>query len=62
MNGDGSPGVDAAVNLGARTPPLLVAGLALVAIAIMMGIGGFTLVYPGSRPVGPTPEPVPATA
>jgi hypothetical protein len=62
MNGDGSPGVDAAVNLGARTPPLLVAGLALVAIAIMIGIGGFTLVYPGSRPVGPTPGTVPATA
>jgi hypothetical protein len=62
MNGDGTPGVDAAVNLGARTPPLLVTGLALVAIAIMIGIGGFALVYPGSGPVGPAPEPVPAMA
>jgi hypothetical protein len=62
MNGDGTAGVDAAVNLGARTPPLLVPGLALVAMAIMIGIGGFALVYPGSRPVGPTPEPVPAIA
>jgi hypothetical protein len=62
MNGDGTAGVDAAVNLGARTPPLLVPGLALVAIGIMIGIGGFALVAPGSRPAGSTPEPVPAIA
>jgi hypothetical protein len=62
MNADGTAGVDAAVNLGAKTPPLLVPGLALVAIAIMIGIGGFTLVYPGSGPSGPAAEPVPAIA
>jgi hypothetical protein len=62
MNSDGTSAVDAAVNLGAHTPPLLVPGLALVAIAIMFGIGGFALVYRGSGPVGPTAEPVPALA
>jgi hypothetical protein len=62
MNGDGTPGVDAAVNLGAKTPPLLVPGLALVAIAILIGIGGFALIYPGSGPSGPAAEPVPTIA
>jgi hypothetical protein len=62
MNGDGTAGVDASVNLGAKTPPLLAPGLALVAIAIMIGIGGSALVYRGSRPVGPRAEPVPAIA
>ena len=45
MNADGTPSVDAAVSLGAQTPPLLVPGLALVALGIMVGVGGFALVY-----------------
>lgn len=49
MNADGSSNVDAAVKLGAKTPPLLVPGLALVALGIMIGAGGFALVYRGTR-------------
>jgi hypothetical protein len=62
MNADGTPGVDATVNLGAHTPPLLVPGLALVALGIMIGAGGFALVYRGTRPMAPIARPVPAVA
>jgi hypothetical protein len=57
MNADGSPTVNAAVSLGAHTPPLLVPGLALVALGIMVGVGGFALVYRGARPVSPFAPP-----
>ena len=62
MNADGTPSVDAAVSLGAQTPPLLVPGLALVALGIIVGVGGFALVYRGTRPFAPIAPPVPAAA
>ena len=49
MNADGMPGVDAAVSLGAHTPPLLVPGLTLVALGLMVGVGGFAVVSGGRR-------------
>lgn len=60
MNADGTPSVDATVSLGAHTPPLLLPGLALVAVAIMVGVGGFALVYRGTRPIVLIPPPVAA--
>ena len=60
MNADGTPSVDAGVNLGAKTPPLFVPGLALVAIGILVGVGGFALVYRGTRRAVPIVQPVPA--
>ena len=62
MNADGTTGVAAAVNLGAHTPPLLVPGLALVALGIVVGVGGFALVYRGTRPFARFAPPVPAAA
>jgi hypothetical protein len=62
MNADGTPTVDAAVSLGAQTPPLLVPGLALVGFGVMIGIGGFALVYRSARPLAPIARPVPAAA
>ena len=62
MNADGASTVDAAVTVGAKTPPLLVPGLALVGLGIMLGAGGFALVYRGGRPVAPVAPPVPAIA
>jgi hypothetical protein len=62
MNADGTASVDAAVSLGAETPPLLVPGLALVALGIMIGVGGFALVYRGTRPVTLIAPPAPAVA
>lgn len=62
MNADGTPSVDAAVSLGAQTPPLLVPGLALIALGIMVGVGGFALVYRGTRPFAPIAPPVRAAA
>ena len=62
MNADGTPSVDAAVSLGAQTPPLLVPGLALVALGIVAGVGGFALVYRGTRRVAPIAPTVPAVA
>lgn len=60
MNADTSSNIDAAVKLGAQTPPLLVPGIALVAIGIM--IGGFALVYRGTRPTGMVAHPLSVTA
>jgi hypothetical protein len=62
MNADGTAGVDAAVNMGVHTPPLLGLGLAVVALGIMVGVGGFALVYRGTRPVAPVATSVPAAA
>jgi hypothetical protein len=62
MNADGSPTVNAAVSLGAHTPPLLVPGLALVGLGIMVGVGGFALVYRGTRPAEPFAPRVAAVA
>jgi hypothetical protein len=63
MNADGTPSVDAAVSIGAQTPPLLVPGLALVGLGIAIGIGGFALIYRRTRrPVAPLASPVPTTA
>jgi hypothetical protein len=61
MNADGTPSVDATVSVGAETPPLLVPGLALIALGIMVGVGGFALVYRGTRPMASIAQPVPAT-
>ncbi|HTT29866.1 MAG TPA: hypothetical protein VMG37_15735 [Solirubrobacteraceae bacterium] len=62
MNADGTPSVDAAVSLGAHTPPLLVPGLGLVALGLLVGAGGFALLYRGTRPVETLVPPVPAVA
>jgi hypothetical protein len=63
MNADGTPSVDAAVKLGAHTPPLLVPGIALVAFGLLVGAGGFAAVYRGGRPpVPPIAPAVPAVA
>jgi hypothetical protein len=62
MNADGTPSVDAAVSVGAKTPPLLVPGLGLIALGLMIGAGGFALLYRGSRSYPPIVQPVPATA
>ena len=62
MNADGTPSVDAAVSLGAQTPPLLVPGLALLALGIVIGVGGFALVYRSTRLIAPIRPPVPAVA
>jgi hypothetical protein len=62
MNADGTPSVDATVSLGAKTPPLLVPGLALIALGILAGVGGVALVVRVTRrPVAPITSPVPAT-
>ena len=62
MNADGSATVNAAVSLGAHTPPLLIPGVALVALGIAVGVGGFALVYRGTRPLASIAPPVPAVA
>jgi|HubBroStandDraft_3_1064219.scaffolds.fasta_scaffold46579_2 hypothetical protein len=62
MNADGTAGVDAAVEMGVHTPPLLGLGLAVVALGLMIGVGGFALVYRGTRPGAPVATSVPAAA
>ena len=62
MNADGTPGVSVAVSLGAHTPPLLVPGLVLVGLGLLIGGGGFALVYRGTRPVATIAAPIPAVA
>jgi len=62
MNADASSGVDTSVKLGVHTPPLLVPGLALVAFGLLIGAGGFALVYRGTRPVETVVPPVPVVA
>jgi len=62
MNPDGTPSVDAAVSLGAHTPPLLVPGLGLVALGLLVGAGGFALLYRGTNSVDRGAPPVPAIA
>jgi hypothetical protein len=51
MNADGTPNVDANISLGAHTPPLLVPGLTLLAFGVMVGVGGFALLYRRTRPI-----------
>ena len=62
MNADGTPGVDTAVNLGAHTPPLLLPGLGLVALGLLIGAGGFALLYRGTNSVDGGAPPVPVAA
>lgn len=62
MNADGGSGVDTSVSLGAHTPPLLVPGLGLVALGLLIGAGGFALLYRGTNPVGPVAPPAPVVA
>ena len=62
MNADGTPGVDAAVRLGAHTPLLLVPGLGLVVLGMLIGAGGFALLYRGTRSVETVAPPVPVVA
>ncbi len=58
MNADGSPGVDASLQLGARFPILTWLPKLLLAIGILLGAGGTLLIYFGyaqrGRGVGPT--------
>jgi hypothetical protein len=60
MNADGSPGVAVDVAVGGKTGVLLPLGIGMVAVAVVLIVGGGALVLAGSR--GSREDPVPAPA